>query len=752
MQKPSGQPSEYVLLLASWVLMVVFMTTYWVQVQSAAQQQTRLAEDLAKSGIEQTSHALALQTETMLRKLDYVAAHLVEQWQANAGQDFKAAASKAKKSLPDGAILNVAVADAQGQLLFSDLDAKRPWAGPQALMADRDYFLAHFKTPQPPASMFISRPTFGRISKAWAIVMSRPIDHHGQRQGVMVISVSATYLSRALGEVYTDPQDAALIVRSDGHYIARSHQIDKVLGKSVPLSRDFLTHPEWDHGQYQLVAPIDGVERYYAWHRLRDYPLVVSVGISKAKALAPVALAQQGAFRRNVIGSVLLVVMMLVVSQVRWKAARQAKQLRIAHERLHVTLHSAHDGVWSWHAKDKKVAWDEGIYKMLGVQAPAATASRLDWKDLAHPQDLPKLTREWETYLQGPHDGAFATEVRMLTGDGQPLWVSVRARVVERNASGQPLLLVGTYTDVTDRHLADESLLVERKRLDVLLERFPGGVLMEDTTHRVVLLNRVAIEWMGLSDQDGALIGLPHTQLLERLGPQKAAWLNGTHPQERRESGTTLEVEGPADRVLEIKRIEISDHDESLGCVWLLYDITERKHKERNLTALASTDSLTGLLNRRAFMASLTHALASVQHRSGPACAVMMLDIDFFKQVNDTHGHPAGDAVLQELTSRVRAALRQGDTAGRLGGEEFALVLENISPDDALNKANAIRERIASQPFLTVAGEIHVTVSIGVAFATSEMSAADVLSNADRALYQAKQDGRNRVVSWQQVA
>ena len=109
MQKPSGQPSEYVLLLASWVLMVVFMTTYWVQVQSAAQQQTRLAEDLAKSGIEQTSHALALQTETMLRKLDYVAAHLVEQWQANAGQDFKAAASKAQPAK----VINITSVDGQ---------------------------------------------------------------------------------------------------------------------------------------------------------------------------------------------------------------------------------------------------------------------------------------------------------------------------------------------------------------------------------------------------------------------------------------------------------------------------------------------------------------------------------------------------------------------------------------------------------------------------------------------------------------
>lgn len=147
-------------------------------------------------------------------------------------------------------------------------------------------------------------------------------------------------------------------------------------------------------------------------------------------------------------------------------------------------------------------------------------------------------------------------------------------------------------------------------------------------------------------------------------------------------------------------------------------------------------------------MASLEHALDLTQRTAGPACAVLMLDIDFFKQVNDTYGHPIGDVVLQEVATRIRTNLRQDDTAGRLGGEEFAVVLEAISPNDAINKANAIRERIAALPVSTAAGEIGVTVSIGIAVAHSGLSATDVLSHADRALYQAKQNGRNRVVRW----
>ena len=184
-------------------------------------------------------------------------------------------------------------------------------------------------------------PEYLLLLASWAVVLSRPIDRDGQRLCVLILSVSAKYLSRALSQVYTDPQDAALIVRSDGSYIARSHLIDQVLGKAVPQDRDFLQRPQQTHGQYLITAPIDGVERYYAWHRLKHYPLIVSVGISKAKALAPVTLAQQDTWRRNAIGSVVLVLMMLIVSHLRWKAAQQATQLRVAHERMHLTLHSA---------------------------------------------------------------------------------------------------------------------------------------------------------------------------------------------------------------------------------------------------------------------------------------------------------------------------------------------------------------------------------------------------------------------------
>lgn len=755
MPKRSGHHTEYLLLLASWVVVIAFTAIYWTQTQTGATQQTQLAEELARRGIVQTSHALALQTEAMLRNLDDVSEHLVDHWLNEPGE-FKHAARRAQQTLPDGAIINVAVADSQGQLLFS---AQPPDPGvplSKMSMADREHFQVHFQTPLSPAHLHISRPVFGRLSKAWTIVLSRPIERQGQRVGVLFMSVSTAYLSHALEQVYTDPQDVALIVRSDGSYIARSHLIDKVLGKSVPLKRDFIVQPALSHGEYRITAPVDGVERYYAWHRLQHYPLIVSVGISKAKALAPITLAQRDTFRRGVVGSVALVMLMLIVSHMRWKAARQARQLHIAHERLHLTLHSAHNGVWAWHGDDNRFEWDGGVYEMLGAAPEPRPAAKdlaaSDWRTFVHPQDLARLREGWHTYLNQTPDSAFECDVRMHAAAGAIKWVALRARAVEHDAAGRPVLVVGTYTDVTERHAIDESLMVERKRLDVLLERFPGGVLMEDTDHRVVLLNRVAMEWMGLSVPDQALIGLSHDQLLQRLEPHKAAWLSSAPLQERRESGTTLEVEGPAERVLEIKRIEINDNEEPLGRVWLLYDITERKLKERSLTALASTDSLTGLSNRRAFMATLEYALSMAQSRPGAGCAVMMMDIDLFKQINDTHGHPVGDAVLQELAMRLRTALRQTDTAGRLGGEEFAVVLEEISALDALNKARAICERIAALPFSTSAGDVHVTVSVGVALASMSLSAADLLSNADQALYQAKQNGRNQVVLWQTPA
>jgi two-component system cell cycle response regulator len=161
--------------------------------------------------------------------------------------------------------------------------------------------------------------------------------------------------------------------------------------------------------------------------------------------------------------------------------------------------------------------------------------------------------------------------------------------------------------------------------------------------------------------------------------------------------------------------------------------------------ALAGTDALTGLLNRRGLDARAAEAVALAQ-RHGRPLACLMLDLDHFKRVNDTHGHAAGDAVLQETAARLIGVSRVSDVVGRYGGEEFTLLLPETELDGAAATGEKVREGIAQRPFAVENSEIEVRVSVGVAVWNHDMTAAhDLFAAADRALYRAKKLGRDRV-------
>jgi diguanylate cyclase (GGDEF)-like protein len=175
-------------------------------------------------------------------------------------------------------------------------------------------------------------------------------------------------------------------------------------------------------------------------------------------------------------------------------------------------------------------------------------------------------------------------------------------------------------------------------------------------------------------------------------------------------------------------------------------DITERTAYEARLRELATTDALTGLPNRRHFMNTLSDEFLR-SRRYGHAMALLMLDADRFKAVNDVYGHDVGDETLRVLARTCRAAIRQTDTPGRLGGEEFAVLLPETDRPEAEQAAERLRQAVAAAAEIqTGKGSISITVSIGVAVLTDGVPDADaLLKRADEALYLAKERGRNRV-------
>lgn len=172
-----------------------------------------------------------------------------------------------------------------------------------------------------------------------------------------------------------------------------------------------------------------------------------------------------------------------------------------------------------------------------------------------------------------------------------------------------------------------------------------------------------------------------------------------------------------------------------------------KERVEARIRSVSLHDELTGLLNRRALLQALDQQL-SLGQRSTQPLSVLMIDIDFFKRVNDTYGHITGDRVLQQLAATVNQRVRAQDLAGRLGGEEFLVILPGTDASGALQLAETLRQSVEADPFYGAEGQpIAVTVSIGVCTQdVQQVQAADVLiARADQALYRAKQNGRNRV-------
>lgn len=250
------------------------------------------------------------------------------------------------------------------------------------------------------------------------------------------------------------------------------------------------------------------------------------------------------------------------------------------------------------------------------------------------------------------------------------------------------------------------------------------------------------------SDQRRGALGLAQNfdaSALPRFGDALLALASGAHLYECESSFVRLDG---AARQNELSLLVMPGHADSLDFVMVSsLDITERKRMNAELLQLATTDFLTGLPNRRHFMAALENEHARLQREMASCASVLMLDIDHFKRVNDEYGHAVGDTVLRHLGALMCQALRKVDVPGRVGGEEFAILLPGTDLAAAAVFAERLRRRVAESSLTTDGGIlITITVSIGMAaMAGTDADCDAVLARADEALYRAKRGGRNRI-------
>jgi len=334
---------------------------------------------------------------------------------------------------------------------------------------------------------------------------------------------------------------------------------------------------------------------------------------------------------------------------------------------------------------------------------------------------------------------------RYIAKGGEIRWVELSAFPI-RNEKGEIIGFRGVGEDITRSVKAEEALRRSEERYRTLLEEMDEAYYEVDLRGNFTFCNDALCRLLGYSREE--LMGLNY-----RAYTPKEDWDNVYRAYNSvYRTGTTLRWYPMTQLTKDGRAIFVEnsvlplrdEKGEIIGFRGLSRDVTERKVLEQRLAEMATHDPLTGLPNRILFDDRLNVGLAQAQ-RNGSRLAVMMLDLDWFKRVNDTYGHGVGDELLKLVAQRLASNLRKSDTVGRFGGDEFVLLLPQIGAiDDATRVAQKLLDSF-SEPFAINGYKLSITSSIGIAIYPENGDRADVLlTNADTAMYHAKEDGRAR--------
>ena len=296
--------------------------------------------------------------------------------------------------------------------------------------------------------------------------------------------------------------------------------------------------------------------------------------------------------------------------------------------------------------------------------------------------------------------------------------------------------------DAARRTTAAVALQQSEARLRLMIDAVPAMITYLDTEERFLFCNKPYLQMLGRAVDEVIgrdLLEVLGTELHERIRPAVAQVQAGTTAHYEREH---VRPDG-SQRDLSVTFVPHVEEGSVVGFFCLTLDVTEVKALQRKLAHQAGHDVLTGLPNRMLYVEHLTRAIERLRRHAEPF-ALVFLDVDHFKQINDTHGHAVGDDLLRAFAQRLRTCVRSCDIAARLGGDEFALVLEGpITGAHAALVGAKVVEAMRS-PFEVAGATLHVTTSIGVALALDAgQPAAALEARADAALYRAKARGRD---------
>jgi diguanylate cyclase (GGDEF)-like protein/PAS domain S-box-containing protein len=547
-------------------------------------------------------------------------------------------------------------------------------------------------------------------------------------------------------------KDAAIVIHHhDGVLLARYPHVEEIIGKNFKVgSTPQAALLSLDRGTARMISPIDGTERLVSVQSLARFPLTVVATTTVASALAEwrsqTKFLVVAASLSAIIAAVILV---LIVRRLSWQHRSSQKRVKLEKQRLDTAVENMMQGLTLFDQSKRLVVCNQRYIEMYGLSPDVVKPGRYLRDLIVHRNELGFIPVDVDEYCdrilehvaRGETVTEQSTEGRTIQITHRPLseggWVATHEDITERTRQEQDafqqaseLARINMQFDAALSNMTQGLCMFDGERRLVVwneryaeLYRLPPELLKIGTSHDAIIGDRIS---------RGILIG----ETSKSAAKKKIASLN----QLPRDTASCRVDEFADGRFILVTRQPMADG----GWLATHEDITERRRAEAEIIHLARHDALTGLANRAEFNAKLEAASKHLKRNEG-AFTVMMIDLDKFKAVNDTLGHPAGDQLLVEVAKRLRSAVRETDVLARLGGDEFAIIQERApnQHEAAISLALRIIDSI-SQSFDLSGNWASLGASIGIVLAPEhEIDPEGLLKRADLALYDAKSNGRN---------
>jgi diguanylate cyclase (GGDEF)-like protein/PAS domain S-box-containing protein len=630
---------------------------------------------------------------------------------------------------------DVMIFDSEGKLINSS----GAWPLPALGVADREYFKTLKSNPQ--SATVVTEPVRSIFTDGWTTIFAHGLTApNGDFLGVMARRIDPVVFENFFASVALGEGAAISMFHRDGTMLARYPHTESMIGqqfKSAPLLHNVLTRG--GRQTLRVRSPVDDQDRLGSAAPLSRFPIVVVATMTVSAALADWRAQTRFMIVAAVLSALAIAfILFLIIRQMTRQNQESQRRLETEKHRLDTALNNMTQGLVLYDASARVVLCNQRYIDMYHLSTEVA-------KPGCHFRDLIRHRKETGTF--GGDVDEFCSNVLRNVAQGKVTHSTLKAadgRSVQ--IVNKPLAdggWVATIEDITERR----SLEQERDRnyafLRQIIDHIPTQITVKDVRdHRYVLVNRVAETQFGVPRD--AIVG----KTAHDLFPKPSADTIAADDEKALRSADGLFLdERPwqshlGRRYITSRRIGIPDQAGATRYIInVVDDVTDRRRADEKIAHLAHYDALTDLPNRVLFREQIERELQRTSR--GEQFALLYIDIDEFKGINDSLGHHVGDELLKAVASRIRSCISENDLIARLGGDEFAVIQTAVAnAADVMEFVTRIHEAIR-QPYQCLGHQLSTDASIGIALAPQDGTDLDqLIKNADLAMYGAKADGR----------